>query len=501
MGFDRRLITSLDELAELSEAWDAFPAARGEQADLYDSYAWFKAWLAAIDPEERARVLVPAVFDAGRLVGLLPMQKTGRGRYRIAGFGYRPRYRPIVGVAAGESQVLDALVEGLAEAGASQLEFLALPGRDPLTEGLESSLVRAGFNTSRREGSSECFVYPTGDWREHCSRFRKYHRTVKNFSNKAKRLGELRLRVWGDPGGDGASEGFASYVALHGEGWKGALGERMLRHRRELLLAADQRGWSRLYELQVAGVAAAAIICFRIGETLIAYSTVYDQRLAALSPGSIVMWLAHERSWEEATPAIVDYLPGHGAQKDQLGVERRALVSLTASRGMALSPLAHRAGSLLRRAARRMGAGTEAFTPRARDRTEGQVERRVVEGVPGLVVVESELDPTTELYLAVAGSHRSPKKMKDAWQEGDRWIAIGAPVGALVRLSSSKTQPIVREIVFTPGELVLDDCLGAVAHAVGVPILIQLPSQASRTKGSPVEIHRAILPLPSPENS
>ncbi len=496
MGFDRRLITSLDELAELSAAWDAFPAARGEQADLYDSYAWFQAWLAAIDPGDRARVLVPAVFDAGRLVGLLPMQKTGRGRYRIAGFGYRPRYRPIVDPAAGEAQVLDALVEGLVEGGASQLELLALPDRDPLTGSLESSLARAGFNTSRREGSSECFVYPTGDWKEHCSRFRKFHRTVKNFSNKAKRLGELQLRTWGDPGGDAASEGFASYVALHGDGWKGALGERMLRHRRELLRAADRRGWSRLYELQVAGVPAAAILCFRIGETLIAYSTVYDQRLAALSPGSIVMWLAHERSWKETTPAIVDYLPGHGAQKDQLGVERRALVSLTASRGMALSPLAHRAGGLLRRVARRMGAGAEASTPRAGDHAEGQVERRHVEGVPGLVVVESELDPTTELYLAVAGSHRSPKKMKDTWQEGDRWLLVGEPIAALVRLSSGETRPLVREIVFTPGELALDDCLSAVAYAAGVPIVVQLPSQASRTNGSPVEIHRAILPFP-----
>ncbi len=427
----------------------------------------------------------------------MPLVERGRGDWEAAGLGFRPRFRPVLGSAEPDEAVLGALAEAAARAGARRLHLPALPSRDPATAALERALQAAGYQVRSRPGSQECLTPVEGGWDEHRRRFKKLHRTVKNFSNKASRLGALELHAWESPESPVAPE-LERYVALHGAGWKGALSTRMRVHRERLFAGADARGWSRFYLLSVAERPAAAILWLRIGEVAIAYSTVYDERLAALSAGTILMWRSHEPVFGETAPALVDYLPGRGAQKSQLGLETSPLTTLEATRGRNLASGFAPLGDRLRRGAAR---ALRAIGPSGKTEPSPEQRRhRKVRVEAAAEATEAELlapDATLELWLAVCGAHPSVKRMKECWGEEDAWWRVGAGPDALVRLApeaddgSREALEIVALTERAPEEL-----LAELAHAVGGALVARLPAEENGEPGAPLLHADAALPWP-----
>jgi len=450
---EARTITSRGELLALAGELDRLALARGDLADPWDSGAYLAAWLATAGRDARPRC--PAVLDGdGRLLGLLPLVAE-RGGIAPLGLGTRPRFRPVLAGRDPDPAVVAALAEELARDGIRELTLPALPTRDPATAALEEALERTGFAVERRETTEECLALVDGGWEGHRKRFRKVDRTAKNFTNKAKRLGEVVVRRFGpDPGELDA--GWPVYLELHARGWKGELREPMRSFRERYLREAGRRGWTRLFVLEVAGVPAAAIAWFHLGEVAVAYSTVYDARMAAISPGTILMWRSHEEIFAERVPGVCDLLPGHGAQKDQLGPDRTPLVVLEARRGARIAglgrDLARAARGIARRVAGAGGSGTKRPDPAATGFHADVAWPPVAatndgQGTP-LPVVPLEVGPREEILLAVAAGVPSPKRLRERWDEGDRWLAVGKPAVALVRVGAGGT---VREVVLAPG--------------------------------------------------
>ena len=85
--------------------------------------------------------------------------------------------------------------------------------------------------------------------------------------------------------------------------------------------------------LRVAGIPAAAEIWFRLGQVASVPSMVYDRRLAALGPGSMVVWRAQERAFAESPPCVLDHLPGNNPLKDQIATDRPPYSSRRSSHG------------------------------------------------------------------------------------------------------------------------------------------------------------------------
>jgi hypothetical protein len=472
-----RVLTRPEDWTPLAPDWDALAVTRGPQADLFDSAAWLAAWAAAA-PAAAARLRAVAAFEGERLAAVLPLVAAGARRWGAAGLGFRPRFRPVVGGAEPRAELLEALAAALAEQGVRELSLPALPVRDPATAALESGLRRAGFAVDRREGAVECFSPVAEDFAGHARAFKKFARTVSNFTNKGERLGAWELERFGfpgDPTGAPAERAFDAYRGVHARGWKGPLREPMLSFRRELLARTGTLGWARAFVLSLAGVPSAAMLWFRVGPVAIAYSTVYDERMAAISPGTVAMWRAHEAVFAEAVPAIVDYLPGRGAQKDQLGTERPPLVTLEATRR---GPI----GAAVARAARPLRAATARLARRARPRTAAPAAAapapRRIEPAPGpaLALEPLALDPYAELFLAVAGGHASPQKMRESWTEGDGWWRIGSPPRALARLgavAAGAAGPPVREVVALADKgPELDAALAALARHAGATLML-----------------------------
>lgn len=495
-----RLLTSFPALEPLASAWDELSLSRGPLADLYDTHLWLSAWATGQSPDVQARVRVPAVFDGDRLRAVLPLFAISGRRWQPVGLTLRPRFRLVVDREAPLAETSALLVDEMARAGAKEISLPVMPTRDPATAALRDALRRAGYAVAELPGPEECLTPVSGGWDDHRRAFKKYDRTVKNYGNKAARLGPVQTLHFG--GRDGRPvDGYETYMALHARGWKGPLREPMLSHRRELLARAGARGWAHLFVMRVADRPAAAIIWFRVGAVAIAYSTVYDQRLAALSAGTIVMWQAHESILATPGVELIDYLPGHGAQKDQLGTERPPLQRIEAVRKTLIAgtwvPLKRSLRHVAAQAVQRLRGKKPTQPPepvvRAQPGTIELVEAAVASPWPGAAL--EALDPQQELFLAVAGGHVSPAAMSRRWNAGDGWWQLGRerPVAfARIGTTDGGARPLRELVTVEPVELA--QAAAALAAVLHEPVAVARADRSGSQLVHPTQVIQAPLP-------
>jgi hypothetical protein len=485
---------SAREFPSWAEAWDRLPATRGIQADLYDTHLWLSAWLDAQPPAAQDALRIVAVTEGTNLLAALAMSEVGRGRWEVAGRRFRPRFRPVLSGQADLETSCGLLAEALRREDVREVSFPGLPSRDPASHAWVAALRRAGYLVELHAGPDECLApVAEGGWEQHKRQFKKYDRTVKNFSNKASRLGPVELIAFGG-NGHPLIDGFDSYLALHARGWKGELKQPMRTHRRLLFERTQAAGIGRMYLLRVAGVPTAAIIWFLVGEVAIAYSTVYDQRLAALSAGTIVMWQAHEHVMSGSAIRLIDYLPGHGPQKDQLATDRPGLQRVEAMRRSAVSFATSSVFKLARRVAHAARDRWPARRPQEQPQGTQPVRCAVLKfdaaESPLAVSPLAQLDPQTELFLAVAGGHSSPAAMTRTWTDGTQWWRIGADAApAFMRLEGTT----IRELI-TSSELSLERAAHAVALSLGAALTAHLADPAGTAVAPAVIVQRSPLP-------
>jgi len=510
MSIERRTLRGQSDLESLAAAWNALPGSRGVHADLFDSHAWISAWLASEGSAAASFIRVPTVFAGGRPVALLPLVECSPGRFENAGVGIRPRYRPVIASEAPDAETMGLLAEEAASIGVKDLTLLNLPTRDPATRVLIDALKRAGFELSTREGKCESIATVNGNGNsnggEHGKRFRAYGRSAKESLNRAKRVADVTLDAYG-PGDEALFEGLDIYLRLHTKSWKGAVPDDTAHRWRELLRLTEPLGWPCICVLRVGGVPAAATIFFCIGKVFFGYRNVYDQKMAAMGPGTILLWRVHEKVRQRFAPDVFDFMPGRGSQKDRLTTSTPPLLLLEAERKTLVSPLLFP----LRRSVRRARRALDERRAHRRKRKQstppspkGSARRVDVEPGPATHhVALLEIDKRIEMYLTVTCGHHSPKSMRSLWEEGDSWWRVGEEPSALVRLGSNDVIPrTVREIV------VLGDGLGdgrthvdislltSLATAVDAPLSVNLPSDGADGEGVPIPVHHADLPWP-----
>ena len=497
MGYDTGVLRSGDVAPELAGAWDALPPQRGVQADFYDSHAYLASWCRVNGPEAEASLRIPVVLDGDRPVALLPFEARSRRRWESAATRAidtdRARYRPVLGAEQPDLEALGLLVEQVATAGVRELVLNRLPARDPATEALLEALSASGFELYRRERSSDCLALAEDGWDGHRRRFASYDRSVRTKSNRLKALWELQIEEYGPRTGVSVLEGFKLYEEIQRRSWKGPMPERVREERVELLGRTEALGWCRLYVLRLAGVPAAGHVWFRVGPVAIWLSTAYDQRLAAISPGSILMWRAQERLFAESSLDVVDLLPGDNPQKDRLSPDRTPLLLVEAVRRTQVSgvtfPVRRQVRYLAPRVVARVrrklaGKGAEAREGPA-SRSSRAEASPAGDGLPAALI---ELDTAHRRALAALTGHTSPEAMVQSWQEGDRWWLVGAgqPVAAARVAAPGDGAVEVRELLlFPPGGTPVEQVLAAVATAVAAPVVAEVPAT------------QAVLPWPA----
>jgi hypothetical protein len=513
VGYQSSTLRGGDITPSLATAWNAMPPARGVQADFYDSHAWYAAWSRALAPEATTALRIPAVLDGDRPVALLPLVARSARRWESMGTdrGHRIRYRPVLAAEHPDEEAVGLLVEEAARAGMRSLSLGELPARDGGVQAMVAALRRAGFSVHQRQRQSECLAVVEGGWAGHRRRFAGYDRSVRTKANRLKSLWDVTLREYGPCAGVPVADGFGTYVELYNRSWRQRLTPETRSYLLRLLTGTEALGWPRLYVLEVAGVPAAVHLWFHLGPVATWHSTAYDQRLAATSAGSIIMWWAHERIFAGQVPRLVDLMPGHNPLKDRLGPDRAPILMLEATSRTLVSgvtfPVAHQArrvgrGLGYRLRAHRRRPVTPARPGPRRPRPATPVEVRP--GTRGPQVEPLELDPGLRRFLAVAGGHPSPEAMAERWAEQDSWWRVGERPRALVRLGPPRPEPgprPVREIVLLPGaQDDVREVLAGVASAVGEPLVADLAAgddaEDAEDAGGFARLYRSVVPWP-----
>jgi Acetyltransferase (GNAT) domain len=234
-------------------------------------------------------------------------------------------------------------------------------------------------------------------------------------------------------------------------------------------------------------------------------STAYDRRLAAVSPGSILMWRAQECLFAESPPHLLDFMPGDNPQKDRLSPDRTPLLLVEAARRTVASgvtfPVRRRARDVLPRALRRLRRAATRRRPTAPPLPPERA--RHLEVAPGngtLPAAPLELDTTHRRALAVLGGHASPEAMAERWHDDDSWWLVGERPSALVRLGAlgSAAVAALELVLLEPGILPVEALLAAVATASGATVKADLPAgEADGQPGTPIPVHEAVLPWPA----
>ena len=516
MGSATTVLRVADIDAPLAQAWDELPAGRGIQADHYDSYAWLAAWCSIADAATVASVRIPAVLDGDRPLALLPLVARSRRRWASSWQGAsRLRHRPVLGTEQPEREPLGLLADEVARTGVRELT-LRLPARDPATAAMATALRQAGFHVHQRQWSGEYLALVEGGWAGFSQRFAGCQRSARKLARRLRPLWEVTLDEYGPGTGVPVADGYAIYTDLYSRSWKPPLSDRWERYELELLRRTEALGWARVYVLRVAGVPAAAQLWCRLGDVAISIGTVYDRRMAAISPGTMSEWPVQERLFTSSPPRLVDYLPGAANQlKERLGPDRPPLVRLEAARRTlvagtafplrrefrALHPAATPARTLGRRVAARLRPPTRRERPRVR-------RLEIQPGPPTLPVATLELDTPVRRFLAVAGGHASPEAMARRWAKGDSWWRVGDGPEAFVRLGAggrAGRRPLREAVLLDTGALTVEALVDALAAEVKAAVFADLPADArsaGAVPGRPADLYRPVLPWPrrSPRN-
>ncbi len=280
------VVEPVEELDALREDWSSL----GERTrNLFATWEWNSVWWEHLGRDRR--LLIAACRDEdGALVGLLPVYlavAAGPVRViRLLGHGQGDRLGPIC-IPADRPRVSAALRIALRSAPWANTLVLAeqLPAEESWGQLLDA-------RTLTREGSPVLDL-TTRNWDEFLAgRSARLREKVRHHERRLAREHELRYRLIDDP--EELPGALDTLFALHGARWGREATPAYTRAQsfhRAFAARAHERGWLRLWLLEVNGRAVAAWHGFRFGDADWYYQSGRDPAWERYSVGAVL--LAH----------------------------------------------------------------------------------------------------------------------------------------------------------------------------------------------------------------
>ena len=332
-AIDRRpvidFVTDDAALAALRPEWDEL-LADADGASIFLTHSWIDAWRNTVGSNVELLVGVARQASDGRLIGVAPFcvgsRKIGPAPVRVlrmAGSGIAASDHLDLIVRHGHPHAAAALWSGAITR--RDWDLVDLDGLRPNSHLARVVLRRAG-DRSRFVTTNPCPVLELPEtWEEYEASLRGSLRSnLGRYSRKLDRdtAGPVVERLVLDPAE--AAETVERLAGVHqqirtGRGDAGSFADpRMIAFHREAALRFLQAGRLRLHRLDVDGQMAAAISCFRHGDTVSFYTTGYDPALARYGPGRRIMAAAIRSAIDEGARRF-DFLRGDEAYKRDWG--------------------------------------------------------------------------------------------------------------------------------------------------------------------------------------
>jgi CelD/BcsL family acetyltransferase involved in cellulose biosynthesis len=283
VGDDAVSVERLDPV--LGAAWDELAVATG--APPFIRPGWISAWVEAFARPDDLHVM--CVRRGGILVGVLPVR-----RRRGAAVGVCNPETPAFDAVAIDDRVTGALAQMLLRRHAGRVDLSFLPADGPIARGFRDVLLhdRPGLWRSQR---SQPYVDVGGTWQAYeadkLSTRRK--RDLRRLRRRLDEMGDLDFVV--ESGGERLDALVEEGFTTEARGWKGRAGTAVLSREASRTFYASVARWSatvgilRLAFLRLDGQPLAFSFAFEQGGVHYGLKLCYDEELARLSPGIVLL--------------------------------------------------------------------------------------------------------------------------------------------------------------------------------------------------------------------
>jgi CelD/BcsL family acetyltransferase involved in cellulose biosynthesis len=318
------------DAAALDAALDEWRDLAVARSNPFVTPEWFFSWLKLNG--ERCKPFVPLVRRAdGRLLGLFPLVIADDGRYpalRFAGADLGDRFEPVV--SDDDEEVLGTAAAGCLKQNDDDWGILVADYAPEGAEWLQALSDSPGLVAIRYHARPS--IYRSIGLAGHTwetllsSMSRNLRGQIGRKLRALEREHEVRFRQTLDPA-DVPSD-MARLFALHHERWRTRGGtflddERARAFHADFAAASLERGWLRLWSLDVDGEAIAVWYGWHIGGRYLYYQAGFDPAWSRHSPGLLL--LAHTiRSAVEEGATEYDMLLGDEPYKSRFATRARA---------------------------------------------------------------------------------------------------------------------------------------------------------------------------------
>lgn len=319
-------MSSCEPIESLEQGREEWRELADRSGDIFATWEWASAWWRHFGAE-----LEPLLLRCGpprEPLAILPLCRTRRGPLRILRFlGYGPgdALGPVC-APADRAAAAAALREALA-AGAGDEWNVLLAERLPVGD-LGEAL---GGAVLQREASPELAVGGRS-WEEYlasCSR--NMREKLRRNTRKLEKQHRLEFRLCEDP--DRLGDDLDTLIRLHRARWGAGEGafqrDAVVAFHHDFAAAALERGWLRLWTMEIDGEPAAAWYGFRFGGAECFYQSGRDPRFDRFSIGFLMLMRTVQAAFEDGLERYA-FLRGDEPYKDRLaeadpGLETRAL--------------------------------------------------------------------------------------------------------------------------------------------------------------------------------
>lgn len=324
-------VARIAELDRYRQPWRALHA-RSADADLFNSFEWLRAWLAAFWDERP--ISFRFVWRGNELVGLLPLlpdrhgELSCRGALVTAANLQTPRLNLLS--AGHDAEILRAALRH--EVGRSnrvRIVFKRLAADADSVSSLQAAAAGAGLRTIARRAGASPFVRFDGGWSDYLDqRTGKLRHELRRKRRRFLAEEGARWRVLGEP--EDVDEAVRAVMEIERASWKQAQGTSFdteagvadfyvhLAHR----LAAA--GMLRVYLLELGDRPIAHVYSAVHGSALYALKTSYRSDQSRLSPGAVIIGYVLESACAEGYD-VVDLLGAQDGWKTPLATHSRQL--------------------------------------------------------------------------------------------------------------------------------------------------------------------------------
>lgn len=328
------------EFDDLRPIWEAL-VERDPLASVFQTFDWQRTWWHHYRGDRRLYILLAR--EAGEVVAILPLYRMKRP---LRGLGHAdglllighggdttPDYLGAVALPEFAELAAQGFVQHLlAIADWHVIEIADMRHESPLLARLRDSKLRFGMSRDVAESAKIFYINLPKSWEAYLATLT--HNQRSQFRHARKRFLELpgaRLYLSEDPAE--LPRLIDALIDLHHQRWKGK-GEKhafasaqYVSFHRELMQRFMERGWLRMYCMELKGRLIAVDYCYAFRDTHYAFQCGFDPEFSKLSPGNCLLGYAIQRAIEEGR-AVFDLLRGEHDYKKRWAREVRVTHSV-----------------------------------------------------------------------------------------------------------------------------------------------------------------------------